>query len=63
MKQTATVETTVLQNIKGENLHYIIIKVGEKKEAINVGEKTFNRIEALNKTEKDGKQDMAKTKL
>lgn len=53
-----TVKTIKIKDIKEKELMYIMIENNGIKEAINVGIKTFNRIEALinAKPAKDEKQ-------
>lgn len=49
-----TVETIKVANpVKNNELMYIIIRNGKLQEAINVGEKTFNRIEKLLKGQQE----------
>lgn len=57
-----TVKTVKLQDIKGKDLLYVMIENNGMKEAINVGEKTWNRIDTLinSKPGKDEKQSSSK---
>lgn len=41
------VKTTQIKDINDRNLNYIVFEKNNKKEVINVGEKTFNKIKTL----------------